>query len=189
MGSITLNKPSGGQLTLTPEDGTSTETVSIPSVGVGKILQVKSITKRDHQAISGSGDSTFVDISGLSLAITPTSSNSKILIMGSVSCAGATGQRYAVRTVMNGSAIDVGNVSGLKTRGSASSFGNGGNQLDSDLTINYLDSPSTTSEVVYKVQGWIEGTNTMYINRSFTHADSYSVAVASSTLTIMEIAD
>ena len=40
MGSITLNKPSGGQLTIAPEDGTSNETVTIPSVGVGKVLQV-----------------------------------------------------------------------------------------------------------------------------------------------------
>lgn len=41
MGNITLNKASGGQLTLAPEDGTTTETVTIPSFGVGKVLQVK----------------------------------------------------------------------------------------------------------------------------------------------------
>jgi len=40
MGNITLNKPSGGQLTIAPEDGTSNETVSIPSVGVGKVIKV-----------------------------------------------------------------------------------------------------------------------------------------------------
>jgi hypothetical protein len=46
MGNITLNKTSGGQMTIAPEDGTSNETVTIPSVGVmaadvptGKILQ------------------------------------------------------------------------------------------------------------------------------------------------------
>ena len=42
-GQIALNKPSGGQLILSPEDGTSTETVTIPSVGVGKVLQVKTM--------------------------------------------------------------------------------------------------------------------------------------------------
>ena len=44
MGSITLNKPSGGQLTLSPEDGATNETVTIPSVGVGKVLQVATKT-------------------------------------------------------------------------------------------------------------------------------------------------
>lgn len=34
MANIALNKPSGGQLILSPEDGTSTETVTIPSGGV-----------------------------------------------------------------------------------------------------------------------------------------------------------
>ena len=45
MASITLNKPSGGQLTLSPEDGTSNETVTIPSVGVGKVLQMQYVTQ------------------------------------------------------------------------------------------------------------------------------------------------
>jgi hypothetical protein len=35
MASITLNKPSGGAMTITAEDGTSTETVTIPASGVG----------------------------------------------------------------------------------------------------------------------------------------------------------
>jgi hypothetical protein len=44
MAQIALNKPSGGQLLIQPEDGTSTETVTIPSVGVGKVLNVETIT-------------------------------------------------------------------------------------------------------------------------------------------------
>ena len=35
MASITLNKPSGGAMTITAEDGTSTETVTIPAAGFG----------------------------------------------------------------------------------------------------------------------------------------------------------
>ena len=47
MANIALNKPSGGQLILSPEDGTSTETVSIPAAGIrsatkesGEVLQI-----------------------------------------------------------------------------------------------------------------------------------------------------
>jgi hypothetical protein len=76
MGSITLNKPSGGQLTLTPEDGTSTETVSIPSVGVGKVLQVLTY-QHDSGTITTTSDGNVS--TGISLTITPKATDSKII--------------------------------------------------------------------------------------------------------------
>ena len=61
MANIALNKPSGGQLILSPEDGTSTETVTIPSVGVmaadastGKVLNLKTYYNNNY-SISASG--------------------------------------------------------------------------------------------------------------------------------------
>lgn len=57
MGSITLNKPSGGQLTIAPEDGATNETVTIPSVGVGKVLQQQTY-------VSSAGNDVSISTSG-----------------------------------------------------------------------------------------------------------------------------
>jgi len=77
MGSIALNKPAGGQTIIAPEDGTSTETVTIPSVGVGKVLQTKSVSP--SQITFSNSLSPNVSII-TSLTITPKSENSKMIV-------------------------------------------------------------------------------------------------------------
>ena len=76
MAQITLNKPSGGQLTIAPEDGTSTETVTIPSVGVGKVLQMKDYAW-GNTTNSTTRDS-WVDL--YTFQFTPVASNSEFVI-------------------------------------------------------------------------------------------------------------
>jgi hypothetical protein len=70
MANIALNKPSGGQLILSPEDGTSTETVSIPAAGVmsanattGKVLQVVNNTSYDTQTSLSAGSAASLSVS------------------------------------------------------------------------------------------------------------------------------
>lgn len=74
MGSITLNKPSGGQLTLSPEDGATNETVTIPSVGVGKVLQVVKVGDNAQTNVTTSGG--WVTLATGSKTITALGSNS-----------------------------------------------------------------------------------------------------------------
>ena len=49
----------------------------------GSILQVKSVTKTDATSTSSQ---TFGDVSGLSISITPSSTSSKILVIGTINC-------------------------------------------------------------------------------------------------------
>jgi len=76
MANIALNKPSGGQLILSPEDGTSTETVTIPSVGVGKVLQ----TKTNQYTTNYSSSSSSWVKTHISLDFTPIASDSTIIL-------------------------------------------------------------------------------------------------------------
>ena len=48
----------------------------------------------------------------------------------------------------------------------------------------YMDSPSSTSSITYKVQGFADGSNTLYVNfrNGATNVSSIS------TITLMEIA-
>jgi hypothetical protein len=81
MANIALNKPSGGQLILSPEDGTSTETVTIPSVGVGKVLQVV-----NHKFIANTitTSTSYIDVQGSSITFTPRSSASDLIIVAEI---------------------------------------------------------------------------------------------------------
>ncbi len=56
------------------------------------------------------------------------------------------------------------------------------------VSIIYLDSPSSTSALTYKVQGRTAGSgNTLYLNRSALDSDSDSYYRAGSSITLMEI--
>jgi hypothetical protein len=54
-------------------------------------------------------------------------------------------------------------------------------------SMNYLDSPSTTSATVYTIQWATESGGTMYLNRSHTWTDSSNWMTGISTITLMEI--
>lgn len=77
MGSITLNKPSGGQLTLSPEDGTTNETVTVSSIPGNRILQQDLIVANTTHKQTTLG---YTTIAGYSQTVTPTVVGSEIFI-------------------------------------------------------------------------------------------------------------
>jgi len=57
------------------------------------------------------------------------------------------------------------------------------------MAMTYLDSPSSTSSITYKVafrNG--SGSDNVYLNRPYVRVDNSSYGTASSTITVMEIA-
>lgn len=172
--------------------------VSIP----GHILQVKQAIFRGNYTFN---DSTYQDIIDLSVAITPSSTSSKILIE-CVLCASANAnQRFGVRIVRDGSMIlppiDYNGQGGSSSSGASDGyalgnrtlahvFGSGrGSNLPNDPTaIKLLDSPSSTSSLTYKVQAFCEASSYLYINNVQTWDNDATKFGAVSTLTLMEIA-
>jgi hypothetical protein len=148
----------------------------------GAVLQVVSAFKNDtFSAASGS----YVDITGLSVSITPTSSSSKILIIVTIGCQGNDGNAANAFRLLRGSTViaqpDVGTADsrdGFFTfyHGNTTSIGVG-------ASLNYLDSPATTSSTTYKVSGYSNAA-TFYINRLPGDSTWQSV----SNITLMEIA-
>lgn len=153
----------------------------------GAVLQVVQATKTDTQAMSGG---TFIDISGLSVDITPLSSNSKMLFMWSINMGSSSQYHLQLgRLVRNGTPIFIGNSDGSRTR---STFGSQDGAPIHGATYNYagqfLDSPSTTQVITYKMQMAGEG-GTTWINRSNeADGDSSVTQRLASSITIMEIA-
>ena len=136
----------------------------------------------------------LVDI-GLSVAITPSFSSSKVLIVYRV-CTGIVSGGYgcALILVRGSTNIALGDQDG-SNRTRVSSFAQSGNSGAAGYQVYYqaqdfLDSPSTTSATTYKLtaRGWNSSPGSFYINRSATESDTASFTRPISTITAMEIA-
>ena len=57
----------------------------------------------------------------------------------------------------------------------------------SSLNFNFLDSPSTTSQVTYKIQAMAQSGGTSYINRTASDSNSQAIARIPSSIIVMEI--
>jgi len=174
-------------------DGAITAADLASGVG-GKVLQIVSTNKTD--TFTSTALST-TDITGMSVNITPSSASNKILVMCSVNVAvGGSGAADILRglkvaKVISGSTTnsspiaDVSGDEGLFTVFNQRSPYDENGVLFS--TMQYLDSPNTTSQITYKLQfgtGANAQAGTIYINR--TESDDYMRGA--STITVMEIA-
>ena len=155
----------------------------VPTGGGGGIIQIKQTFKDDATSTSTSG--SFQDISGMSVTITPTSATSKIFIMISLgSVSSDAGVSVGFRLLRDSTLI--GNASDTTLQSGFTNIYAGENSQDKYLmsaSFNFLDSPSTTSAITYKLQ-WRNSSSTSYINRYNGSSDSYN---GSSTITAMEV--
>jgi hypothetical protein len=155
-------------------------------LGGGAILQVVSTTKTDTFTTSSS---TFADITGLSATITPSSTSSKIYVsVDLVSSQNTASTATHFRLVRNSTAIALGDAAGSRIRASSGSYAANAAE-NAPVGISFVDSPSTTSSTVYKVQiaSVINGAQST-INRSNNDADSINSGRFVSTITLMEVA-
>jgi hypothetical protein len=151
-----------------------------------KIAQVVSTTKTDTFTTTSA---TYVDVTGLSLSITPTLNTSKIYLVATMAGAGQTVNTQGFgQFVRNTTAIGVGDAAGSRIQATfpiailANTFTAFG------LNASFLDSPATTSATTYKIQIRNEtGSGTVYINRSESDANSASGGRYISTITALEI--
>ena len=163
-----------------------TRAVNTALAGSGGVLQVVSTTKTDTFT---STSTSFVDITGLSVSITPTSATSKILIMYSLMASPSSSSFPLIRLVRNSTAIAVGDAAGSRTQVSSTAWapGAGGNIMDMQ-SMNFLDSPATTSSTTYKLQIYSQNGTTQVINRNGRDDNADYEPRAVSTITAMEIA-
>jgi len=159
----------------------------VPTGGGGGIIQVKSVVKTD---VFTSNSTSFVDITGMSVNITPTSSTSKILVMAQ--CA-ITGEDAGTGIMLDrdGTEPIKANASGSRQRftmigtyadsGMDNRYGNGANH------ISFLDSPATTSQVTYKLKAKTRTSSTFYVNQTSYTGDNTNGSLGTSTLTVMEV--
>ena len=159
-------------------------TNGVPTGGGGGIVQVKYAIKNDTQSIAAQGSYNWVvDISGLSLSITPKFSTSKFLVQMHIGCHGSTGNAACTFRIYRDSTDITQTAANSDSRMGATVFYNSNNTaMGIPASMNVLDSPATTSAITYKVTGYTN-VGTLYINR--LPGDNTWNTI--STLTVMEV--
>jgi hypothetical protein len=160
-------------------DGTSGLTFpnSTVQASAGQVLQVVSTTST---TTFSSTSTTPVDITGLSVSITPKFSTSKVLVVFSTT--GSATDSLNLYLNRNGTNIDLGSGGSAKNA-TISSVPTGNSAFVYSYSAQYLDSPATTSAVTYKIQSDTNA-GTFYIGRRGSGTDFNSP----SSITVMEIA-
>jgi hypothetical protein len=155
---------------LTADSSTATGLKWAAAAGGGKVLQVVSTTYGTEVTTTSS---TFVD-TGLSLAITPTLSTSKVLILISqhYTAAGTSGDGIIGNNILRGSTSIWANTYGVLFNMGSTNLGGG------HWGVTYLDSPATTSATTYKTQ---------FRRVSGSGNQTAQFGSATSTMTLLEI--
>ena len=150
--------------------------------GAFRILQVSQAVKTDTFTTSSS---TFVDVTGLSVTLTPFSNTSKFLLLAMVNV-GANNDGAQLRFTGGNSTTFVGDAAGSRVRVAADTFV-GSSSATIAIPMFYLDSPATASAVTYKVQMMQDASATVYVNRSFSDTDNANHFRLASSLIVCEV--
>lgn len=146
--------------------------------GAFRVLQVVQTVKTDTFSTSST---TFVDVTGMSVSITPSATSSLVLVLLDARI-GGIGLTKLLRGATD---IYIGDAAGSRTR-SMGLFVPNANGEDANPAI-FLDSPATTSSTTYKLQMRAEAA-TSYLNRSSNDPDNnVSGSRTASSITVMEI--
>tara|TARA_R100000781_G_scaffold13528_3_gene11629 strand:+ start:428 stop:1039 length:612 start_codon:yes stop_codon:yes gene_type:complete len=171
--------------------GTANQNISYDGSGVpvdvalsaGKVLQVLTATKTD----TASTTSTSMGDTGLSVAITPASSSNKVLVTAMINYGqnGAAANTF-FNVVRGSTALLIGDAASSRTRCTISATDVGSGNAGT-ATPMILDSPSTASEVTYKIQWQVQSGTTAYINREHGDSDDSNATRMGSSIIVMEI--
>lgn len=165
---IAGNASGTGTFTIAAPNSNTDRTLTLPDtagtialqngVGVGKVLQVVSTAIPNGFTTSST---SYVDVTGASLSITPSSASSKILVLaaynhGPRATGGNTGAVSWTKWFRNSTEIGTELVA---------HWGVSNNEMQTVASFAYLDSPATTSAVTYKMQGRVDQSyQILYIN-------------------------
>ena len=164
----------------------------VPSGGGGGIIQIQQTLKTDS---FDTNSQNLVDITGMSVSITPKFSTSKILVEVHLNFSGDDNMYGQVRLVRNpgdqtiGASTAVTGNQRIGTFGVSTPYGANGQYKMYSASCKILVSPATTDALKYKLQ--VASTNTsgndFFLNRPPNNNNAQYIVGGSSTITVMEV--
>jgi hypothetical protein len=200
--SIVLVGSTSGSITLQEPAVAGSTVLDLPSASgtldrtnrAGNVLQVVSVTKTDTTSFVSSSTNTYVDITGMSVTITPTTTTSRMFVMYTAGVSQNTSATIHIRLLRDSTSIGQG-VASSNRLGDSLVWRPMGNQYNWDiapLSNSFLDTtrPASTSAITYKLQATLGSSysGTFYLNRSWDDSDNDYSGRTASTITVMEIA-
>jgi hypothetical protein len=196
------NASGSGLLTIAAPNTNSDYTLTLPqntgtllsTASTGTVLQVVNTFKSDTtSATSAATLDTWVDITGMSVTITPSSSSNKILILYTLNINAASGESVAIQFLRNSTAVGNGDAASNRLVCFTDTRMGASGQFEMQIySGTFLDSPATTSSTTYKIQWrkpYDNGSTAIYLNRSYDDSDSNDRPRGSSSITVMEISE
>ena len=199
--SVSLNPPTSAPTSsevafkLPTSDGTAGQVLTTDGSGnlswktPGKILQVVSTEKTDTFSTTST---SFADVTGFSVTITPSSSSSKILILTDAKCGTSTNLMNIYLRILRGSTpVYVGDTASNRQSclfGMEDVDDSQGPYEMIQVSGNFQDTPNTTSAVTYKLQYRVNDSSyTGYINRTGGDSDNINFPRTASSIIAMEV--
>jgi hypothetical protein len=155
-----------------PSGYTSGQVVQAVPVPSG-VIQVKSTTVTASTFSTSS--TSLVDITGMSVSITPSSASNKVLVFWTASSGGTTSNIHYFQLLRDSTPVGVGGE-GMAINSPFST------DRPINTSMTFLDSPATTSATTYKLQVKTNA-NTFFLNRRGTDNAVQGI----STITVMEV--
>ena len=178
--------------------GTDGQVFTSSGAGAGAVFEAAGggffgqAVQTDKTDTSSSTAQSFAD-AGLEVAITPAASGSKVMVIVSAHYGLNYATIFRLARDIGGAgyaAICVGDAASSRGQASGGSLGSGtaGDTGDlSNWSTVFIDSPSTTSEVTYQCQFYVQSSGTGYLNRSREDTDAAYSPRAASQITALEI--
>ena len=144
------------------------------AAAVSTALNVQSATLTTAVTVTST---SFIDLSGMSVSITPSSVTSKVLVWVNITTSANA------NLIMFNLVRDATNLAQPAANTYSASIIHSTAAVEMDnIGLNHLDSPATTSATTYKIQVRSAG-GSVYVNRRSDNA----TVVATSAITVMEI--
>jgi len=187
--SITLNGTTGITTPASTVGGsavlTTASTIAASAMPAGSVLQVVQAKKTDTFSTTSQA---WVDVTGLSVSITPASATNKILVSFSVNW--SSNEHSDLKLVRDSTDIAIGDPAGSRTEATSHIYRGFANGIYDTPTTSmmWLDSPATTSSTTYKIQiASPAAPYSTYINSTANDAEASFNGRNVSTITLMEI--
>jgi|DEB0MinimDraft_10_1074344.scaffolds.fasta_scaffold139153_1 hypothetical protein len=168
---------------------------TLTSLGIlGGIVSVNQALNQTRSTITGTSGG-FTDVTGLSVTVTPSSTNSKFLIFARVFGEGGVedGHNWSMAIFRNSINVNAGDAGVTAQRvictAGSDYWNNNADSTPQTWNATTLDSPNTTSSITYKITMTAQGsTGTFYLNGTVNSSTTNAAYErGSSELIVMEI--
>jgi len=183
---VTVDLANDKVLITDANDGSKLRSIAASALGINASNAPQSVQTVDttRQTYSGSATAPGQEITVLNTTITPRSTSSKILVTICINYSCLVNQSQFVVFRLTRNSTEIGTSTGLNTKGiSSGSYEDGELTTISNKMIQFLDSPSTTSPVTYRLHNYGP---TAAVQLFLNYATNDNAVSTSSTMVLQE---